>query len=117
MAHVSWPSTHDGSPDAIAAAWSPSYNGCSMPSPRGHLTVSLGPQEERDGPEVLLCSERSETPDTMMQCTLGSLRASLACPGVPHGKNVSHFAPPPQAFMGHSGIHALLALHKHPFLY
>ena len=25
MAHVSWPSTHDGSPEAIAAAWSPAY--------------------------------------------------------------------------------------------
>src|SRR5438128_2437359 len=64
-----------------------------MPSPRGNLTVSLGPQEERDDPYVLLCSERSETPDTVVKRTLGSPRASLACPvragprftvGMPH---------------------------------
>jgi hypothetical protein len=48
--------------------------------------VSLGPQDARDDPYVLLCSERSETPDTGVQRTLGSPRASLACPGEPHGK-------------------------------
>src|SRR2546427_827668 len=57
-----------------------------MPSPRGNLTVSLGPQEERDDPYVLLCSERSETPDTVVKRTLGSPRASLVCPGEPSGK-------------------------------
>src|SRR6266704_780012 len=57
-----------------------------MPSPRGNLTVSLGPQEVRDAPYVHLCSERSETPDTVVKRTLGSPRASLACPGEPSGK-------------------------------
>ena len=57
-----------------------------MPSPRGNLTVSLGLLDERDDPYVFLCSERSETPDTVVKCTLGSPRASLACPGETHGK-------------------------------
>ena len=61
-------------------------NGCERPSPRGHLTVSLGPQEERDGPEALLCNERRETPDTVVKRTLGSPQASLACPEEPHGQ-------------------------------
>src|SRR4029453_17438349 len=57
-----------------------------MPSPREHLTMSLGPQEEREGPAVLRCRERSETPDTVVQRPLGSPQASLACPEAPQRK-------------------------------
>ena len=68
-------------------------NGCEMPSPRGHLTVSLESQEKRDGSEVLLGSEPSETPDTVVQCTLDSPRVSLACPEELHGRKHITFCP------------------------
>jgi hypothetical protein len=33
-----------------------------MPSPRGHLAVSLGPPEERDGPAVLSAAHDARHP-------------------------------------------------------
>jgi hypothetical protein len=39
------------------------------------------------------CSERSETPDTVVKRTLGSPQASLACPEEAHGKERITFCP------------------------